>query len=179
MPGFGSAVLEVLVGLIHLALTPALAAHKFHLQVERAPSARCRSQSHHPAAGHRAHPASTHALPTDSSHHSRVHAATLMGYVDGLEHSRDMKDQQWSEHYVKAASDGATRNRVRSATWQCKGKGPLYRHMALDTMGKLQPINILSLKGELAEDKEKKLFCFRNTYPLSLTCSGIFCPYWA
>lgn len=91
VPSFGSAVLQVLVGLVDLTLSPTLATHEFHFQVEGAPSPCCCSQAYYPASAHPT--SSSHALPTYSTahspHYSWVYAAALMGDVDGLKHTAE------------------------------------------------------------------------------------------
>lgn len=91
MPCFGSAVLEVLVGLVHLSFPPALAADEFHLQVEGTSPSCYSSQPAHPSPSHRAHAATPEAFPSHSSaptthsHHCPCgQAAAWMRDMDGL-----------------------------------------------------------------------------------------------
>lgn len=96
---FGRTVLEVLVGLVDLSFSPALAANEFHFQVEGAPSSHPCSQSSHTQPSHRADPSpadtvSPSSSATSSSHSpysSRRYAAARMGDVYGLEKKRERK----------------------------------------------------------------------------------------
>lgn len=89
VPGFGRAVLEVLVRLVHLSFSPALAAHKFHFEVERSSPPCCRSQSTNPDPAHGGY-TNPKAISPHSSHtgahypHAPCSYAVWMRDVDGL-----------------------------------------------------------------------------------------------